>query len=135
MSQLGLMVVAIGLSSYNVALFHLLCHAFYKAALFLGAGSIIHAVHDNQDLRKMGGVNFILAFNLLCYANCFPFPLVAFPFLYGLYSKRSDIRISFWEFTFSGVAVYTISLIGAFFTTLYSIKILYLTFLAVPSWP
>jgi NADH-ubiquinone oxidoreductase chain 5 len=56
MSQLGMMVVAIGLSSYNIALFHLINHAFYKGLLFLGAGAVIHAVADNQDLRKYGGL-------------------------------------------------------------------------------
>jgi len=56
MSQLGMMVIAIGLSSYNVALFHLINHAFYKGLLFLGAGAVIHAVADNQDLRKYGGL-------------------------------------------------------------------------------
>jgi len=55
MSQLGMMVIAVGLSSYNIALFHLVNHAFYKALLFLGAGAVIHAVADNQDFRHMVG--------------------------------------------------------------------------------
>ena len=54
MSQLGMMVIAIGLSSYNIGLFHLVNHAFYKGLLFLGAGAVIHAVADNQDFRKYG---------------------------------------------------------------------------------
>ncbi len=60
MSQLGMMVIAIGLSSYNVAIFHLVNHAFYKGLLFLGAGAVIHAVADNQDFRKYGGLNAYL---------------------------------------------------------------------------
>ena len=60
MSQLGMMVIAIGLSSYNIALFHLVNHAFYKALLFLGAGAVIHAVADNQDFRKYGGLRTFL---------------------------------------------------------------------------
>jgi NADH-ubiquinone oxidoreductase chain 5 len=56
MSQLGMMVIAIGLSSYNIALFHLINHAFYKGLLFLGAGVVIHAVVDNQDFRKYGAL-------------------------------------------------------------------------------
>src|SRR5690625_7429512 len=56
MSQLGMMVIAIGLSSYNIAIFHLINHAFYKGLLFLGAGAVIHAVADNQDLRRYGGL-------------------------------------------------------------------------------
>jgi NADH:ubiquinone oxidoreductase subunit 5 (subunit L)/multisubunit Na+/H+ antiporter MnhA subunit len=67
MSQLGMMVIAIGLSSYNLALFHLVNHAFYKALLFLGAGAVIHAVADNQ------------AFNLLSYAYSF-FKFSSLPF-------------------------------------------------------
>merc|ERR1712070_877705 len=60
MSQLGMMVIAIGLSSYNVAIFHLVNHAFYKGLLFLGAGAVIHAVADNQDFRKYGGLKSFL---------------------------------------------------------------------------
>ncbi len=71
MSQLGMMVIAIGLSSYNVALFHLVNHAFYKGLLFLGAGAVIHAVADNQDFRRYGGLRVFLTFNLLSNVNCF----------------------------------------------------------------
>ena len=60
MSQLGMMVIAVGLSSYNIALFHLVNHAFYKALLFLGAGAVIHSVADNQDFRKFGGLKTFL---------------------------------------------------------------------------
>ena len=131
MSQLGLMVVAIGLSSYNVALFHLVNHAFYKAALFLGAGSIIHAVADNQDFRKYGGLREFLplTYSVILIASL---SLAAFPFLTGFYSKDLILESAFGQFTFSGVSVYVISTIGAIFTTLYSVKVLYLTFLANP---
>ena len=79
MSQLGMMVVAIGLSSYNVALFHLINHAFYKGLLFLGAGAVIHAVSDNQDLRKYGGlIHWLpLTYSVILIASL---SLVAFPF-------------------------------------------------------
>jgi NADH:ubiquinone oxidoreductase subunit 5 (subunit L)/multisubunit Na+/H+ antiporter MnhA subunit len=78
MSQLGMMVIAVGLSSYNVALFHLVNHAFYKALLFLGAGSVIHAVADNQDFRKYGGLRpFLpLTYSVMLIASL---SLVAFP--------------------------------------------------------
>lgn len=74
MSQLGMMVIAIGLSSYNVALFHLVNHAFYKGLLFLGAGAVIHAVGDNQDFRKgCNGKNccnyYTNTCNKMCTAN------------------------------------------------------------------
>jgi NADH-ubiquinone oxidoreductase chain 5 len=134
MSQLGLMVVAIGLSSYNVALFHLVNHAFYKALLFLGAGSVIHAVADNQDLRRMGGlISYLpLTYSVMLIASL---SLAAFPFLTGFYSKDFILESTFGQFSFSGLAVYVIATIGAIFTTLYSIKILYLTFLARPNGP
>ena len=63
-SQLGYMVFACGLSSYNVSLFHLMNHAFFKALLFLSAGSVIHALSDEQDMRKMGGLLKLLPYNL-----------------------------------------------------------------------
>ena len=79
MSQLGMMVIAVGLSSYNIALFHLVNHAFYKALLFLGAGAVIHAVADNQDFRKYGGLRpFLpLTYSVMLIASL---SLVAFPF-------------------------------------------------------
>ncbi|ROV86696.1 hypothetical protein VPNG_10405 [Cytospora leucostoma] len=132
MSQLGLMVVAIGLSSYNIALFHLINHAFYKAALFLGAGSIIHAVADNQDFRKYGGLREFLplTYSVILIASM---SLAAFPFMTGFYSKDLILESAFGQFTFSGVSVYVISTVGAIFTTLYSVKVIYLTFLANPN--
>ncbi len=134
MSQLGMMVVGIGLSSYNVALFHLINHAFYKALLFLGAGSVIHAVADNQDLRKYGGlINYLpLTYSVMLIASL---SLVAFPFMTGFYSKDFILESAYGQFSFSGVAAHIIATIGAVFTTLYSVKVLYLTFLANPNGP
>src|SRR3954453_11227110 len=134
MSQLGMMVIAIGLSSYNVALFHLINHAFYKALLFLGAGSVIHAVADNQDFRKFGGLrNYLpLTYSVMLIASL---SLVAFPFMTGFYSKDFILESAYGQFSFSGVAVYIIATIGAIFTTLYSVKVLYLTFLTNPNGP
>jgi NADH-ubiquinone oxidoreductase chain 5 len=132
MSQLGMMVIAIGLSSYNIALFHLINHAFYKALLFLGAGSVIHAVADNQDLRKYGGlISYLpLTYSVMLIASL---SLVAFPFMTGFYSKDFILESAYGQFSFSGITVYFIATIGAIFTTLYSVKILYLTFLASPN--
>ena len=134
MSQLGMMVIAIGLSSYNVALFHLVNHAFYKALLFLGAGAVIHAVSDNQDFRKYGGLRQFLplTYSVMLIASL---SLVAFPFMTGFYSKDFILESAYGQFTFSGVAVYFIATIGAMFTTLYSIKVLYVTFLSNPLGP
>ena len=134
MSQLGMMVVAIGLSSYNVALFHLVNHAFYKGLLFLGAGAVIHAVADNQDFRKYGGLKAFLplTYSVMLIASL---SLVAFPFMTGFYSKDFILESAYGQFYFSSVAVYFISTIGAMFTTLYSTKVLYLTFLSNPNGP
>nr|QCX31970.1 NADH dehydrogenase subunit 5 [Nadvornikia sorediata] len=134
MSQLGIMVIAVGLSSYNIALFHLVNHAFYKALLFLGAGAVIHAVADNQDFRKYGGLKEFLplSYSVMLIASL---SLVAFPFMTGFYSKDFILESSYGQFYFSGIAVYFIAVIGAMFTTLYSIKVLYLTFITNPNGP
>jgi NADH-ubiquinone oxidoreductase chain 5 len=134
MSQLGMMVIAIGLSSYNVALFHLVNHAFYKALLFLGAGAVIHAVSDNQDFRKYGGLRpFLpLTYSVMLIASL---SLVAFPFMTGFYSKDFILESAYGQFYFSSTIIYFIATIGAMFTTLYSVKVLYLTFLTNPNGP
>ena len=134
MSQLGMMVIAVGLSSYNIALFHLVNHAFYKALLFLGAGAVIHAVADNQDFRKYGGLRAFLplTYSVMLIASL---SLVAFPFMTGFYSKDFIIESAYGQYYFSGTAVYFVSTIGAMFTTLYSVKVLYLTFLTNPNGP
>ena len=120
MSQLGMMVIAIGLSSYNLALFHLVNHAFYKGLLFLGAGSVIHAVGDNQDFRRYGGlISFLpLTYSVMLIASL---SLVAFPFMTGFYSKDFILESSFGQYYFSSLAAYVIAVIGAIFTTLYSV--------------
>jgi len=134
MSQLGMMVIAIGLSSYNVALFHLVNHAFYKGLLFLGAGAVIHAVSDNQDFRKYGGLKTFLplTYSVMLIASL---SLVAFPFMTGFYSKDFILESAYGQFYFSSVVIYWISTIAAMFTTLYSVKVLYLTFLTNPNGP
>jgi NADH-ubiquinone oxidoreductase chain 5 len=132
MSQLGMMVIAIGLSSYNIAIYHLINHAFYKGLLFLGAGAVIHAVADNQDFRKYGGlISFLpLSYSVMLIASL---SLVAFPFMTGFYSKDFILESAYSQFQISSISVYIIAIIGAIFTTLYSVKVLYLTFLATPN--
>nr|AOR87398.1 NADH dehydrogenase subunit 5 [Cordyceps militaris]UYL26229.1 NADH dehydrogenase subunit 5 [Cordyceps militaris]UYL26256.1 NADH dehydrogenase subunit 5 [Cordyceps militaris] len=134
MSQLGMMVIAIGLSSYNIAIFHLVNHAFYKGLLFLGAGAVIHAVADNQDLRRYGGlISFLpLTYTVILIASL---SLVAFPFMTGFYSKDFILESAFGQYHFSSISVYFIATIGAIFTTLYSVKVIYLTFIANPNGP
>ena len=132
MSQLGMMFVAIGLSAHNIALFHLINHAFYKALLFLAAGSVIHAVSDSQDFRKYGGLKELLplTYSVMLIGSL---SLVAFPFMTGFYSKDFILESAYAQFTYSSYVVYYITTTGAMFTTLYSIKILYLTFLTNPN--
>lgn len=132
MSQLGMMVIAIGLSSYNIAIFHLMNHAFYKGLLFLGAGAVIHAVGDNQDLRKYGGlITFLpLTYTVILIASL---SLVAFPFMTGFYSKDFILESAYGQYFFSSINVYFIAVIGAIFTTLYSVKVIYLTFITNPN--
>jgi len=132
MSQLGMMVIAIGLSSYSLALFHLVNHAFYKALLFLCAGAVIHAVADNQDFRKYGGLIFYLplTYSLMLAASL---SLVAFPFMTGFYSKDLILEAAYGKYNLHSNTVYFIATIGVMFTTLYSVKVLYLTFLTSPN--
>jgi NADH-ubiquinone oxidoreductase chain 5 len=134
MSQLGMMVIAVGLSCYNIALFHLINHAFYKGLLFLGAGAVIHAVADNQDFRRYGGlIPFLpLTYSVILIASL---SLVAFPFMTGFYSKDFILESAYGQYYFSSTVVYIIATIGAMFTTLYSVKVLYLTFLTNPNGP
>lgn len=132
--QLGMMVIAVGLSSYNIALFHLINHAFYKGLLFLAAGAVIHSLADNQDFRKYGGLRpFLpLTYSVMLIASL---SLVAFPFMTGFYSKDFILESAYGQFYFSTTVVYFIATIGAMFTTLYSVKVLYLTFLTNPNGP
>src|SRR5271154_4139806 len=134
MSQLGMMVIAVGLSSYNIALFHLVNHAFYKGLLFLGAGAVIHAVADNQDFRKYGGlIGYLpLTYSVMLIASL---SLVAIPFMTGFYSKDFILESAYGQYHLSSIIVYFIATIGAMFTTLYSVKVLYLTFLTNPNGP
>lgn len=132
MSQLGMMVIAVGLSYYNLALFHLINHAFYKGLLFLAAGSVIHAMADNQDLRKYGGLLIFLplTYSVMLIASL---SLVAFPFMTGFYSKDFILESAYGQFYFSSITIYYLASISALFTTLYSIKVLYLTFICNPN--
>ena len=127
-----MMIIAIGLSCYNIALFHLINHAFYKGLLFLGAGAVIHAVADNQDFRKYGGLIIFLplTYSVMLIASL---SLVAFPYMTGFFSKDFILESAYGQFYLSSIIVYFIAIIGAMFTTLYSVKVLYLTFLTSPN--
>lgn len=128
-SQLGYMIFSCGLSSYDVGLFHLSNHAFFKALLFLGAGSVIHALSDEQDMRKMGGLKNLLPFSygIMLIGS---FALMGFPFLAGFYSKDIILEVSYASFSISGHFSFILGCLAAFCTAFYSIRLLYLVFLA-----
>lgn len=131
-SQLGYMVFACGLSSYEVGMFHLSNHAFFKALLFLGAGSVIHAMSDEQDMRKLGGLKQILPFtySVILIGSL---ALIGFPFLAGFYSKDVILEVSASTYTVVSQFAYTLGLLAAFCTAFYSTRLLYLVFLADPN--
>ena len=127
-----MMVIAIGLSSYHIALFHLINHAFYKGLLFLSAGSVIHALSDNQDFRKYGGlIKFLpLTYSVMLIGSL---SLIAFPFMTGFYSKDFILESIYGQYTICNLSVYIVAVVGAIFTSLYSVKVLYLIFFAKPN--
>ena len=131
-SQLGYMVFACGSSNYSVGIFHLANHAFFKALLFLGAGSVIHAVADEQDMRKMGGLKNLVPFTYSM-ITIGSLALIGFPFLTGFYSKDLILEVSFGKFTNQSHFSYYLGSIGAFFTAFYSTRLLFLTFLSKPN--
>jgi len=96
-SQLGYMVVACGISHYSISLFHLMNHAFFKALLFLSAGSVIHALSDEQDMRKMGGLIKLipLTYILVVIGSL---SLMGFPYLTGFYSKDLILELAFEQY-------------------------------------
>jgi len=131
-SQLGYMVFACGLSNYSVGVFHLANHAFFKALLFLGAGSVIHAVADEQDMRKMGGLRKLVPFtySMMIIGSL---ALIGFPFLTGFYSKDVVLEVAYGKYTSEGHFSYTLGSLGAFLTAFYSTRLIYLTFLSSPN--
>ena len=128
-SQLGYMVFACGLSNYNVAIFHLSNHAFFKALLFLGAGSIIHSVADEQDIRRLGGLLKLLPF---AYSTALigSLALIGFPFFAGFYSKDSLLEVAFSLHTYVGFVCFLLGSFSALFTAFYSTRLLVLVFLS-----
>jgi NADH-ubiquinone oxidoreductase chain 5 len=128
-SQLGYMIFACGISNYSVSVFHLMNHACFKALLFLSAGSVIHAMSDEQDMRKMGGLASLLPFT---YAMMLigSLSLIGFPFLTGFYSKDVILELAYTKYTISGNFAFWLGSVSVFFTSYYSFRLLFLTFLA-----
>ncbi len=131
LSQLGYMTVALGLSAYSAAVYHLMTHAFFKALLFLAAGSVIIGMHHEQDMRKMGGLRKYMPITFFT-SLLGTLALVGTPFLSGFYSKDTIIEAAHlraaenagWVAQYANIAV----LLGAFVTSFYSFRLLYMTF-------
>nr|NP_150355.1 NADH dehydrogenase subunit 5 [Rhizophydium sp. 136]AAK84285.1 NADH dehydrogenase subunit 5 [Rhizophydium sp. 136] len=131
MSQLGYMIVAVGISQYNVALFHLITHAFFKSLLFLASGAVLHAVMDNQDIRKMGGLNIHLPYTYLVFLFG-SLSLMAFPFTAGFYSKDFLLEILLVPNNFTHTIAYIFTLLGALLTSTYSARTKMIALLSRP---
>src|SRR6478609_3756118 len=131
LSQLGYMTVALGVSAYSAGVYHLMTHAFFKALLFLGAGSVIIGMHHEQDMRRMGGLKKYMPITYWTMVIG-TLALVGTPFFSGFYSKDTIIEAAMehaheannWVATYAYWAV----LLGAFVTSFYSFRLLYLTF-------
>ena len=115
-------------SNYSIGMFHLLNHAYFKALLFLSAGAIIHALCDEQDMRRMGGLVKVLPYSYVM-VLIGSFALVGFPFLTGFYSKDAIIETAYAKYNFEGNFCLWLGLISACFTSFYSVRLIYLTFL------
>ena len=126
-SQLGYMFFAAGLGAYHIAIFHLFTHAFFKALLFLGAGSVIHAFNDEQDMRNMGGVwkKIPYTYSLMIIGTL---ALTGFPFLSGFFSKDAIIETAYNSTSFFAGYAVTIGVLTAFMTSLYSWRLIFMTF-------
>jgi NADH-ubiquinone oxidoreductase chain 5 len=133
-SQLGYMVMAVGLSQYNVALMHVINHAFFKALLFLGAGAVIHSFSDQQDVRRLGGlINFLpFTYTAMLVGSL---SLLATPWLTGFYSKDLIIELAYGQYSFSGTYAYILGSLTAGITAFYSFRLISLVFLTVPNGP
>jgi len=126
-SQLGYMFVALGVGAYSAGIYHLFTHAFFKALLFLGAGSVIHAMHHEQDIRKMGGlwskIPFTGAMMLIG-----TLALTGFPFTAGFFSKDAIIEAAYASHRTGHVYAFLLTVAAAFMTSFYSWRLFFLTF-------
>ena len=126
-SQLGYMFFAAGLGAYNSSIFHLMTHGFFKALLFLSAGSVIHALHHEQDMRKMGGL-----FNKIPFTGSMMWigslAIIGFPYFSGYYSKESILENAYFASSFMANFAYIVGILTALLTAFYSWRLLFLTF-------
>ena len=126
-SQLGYMFFAAGVGAYNVAMFHLFTHAFFKALLFLGSGSVIHAFKDEQNINNMGGVWKKLPYTYVLMIIG-TLALTGFPFLSGFYSKDAIIEFAYLKGNTTGYYAAGVGIVTAFLTSIYSWRLIFKTF-------
>jgi len=130
-SQLGYMFFACGVSAYSAGIFHLMTHGFFKALLFLGAGSVIHAMSDEQDMRKMGGIwKMVPATYALMWIGSLA--LAGVPFFAGYYSKDIILEAAYGAHTGIGMYAFWLGIAAAFLTAFYSWRLLFMTFHGAP---
>ena len=127
LSQLGYMTVALGASAYQIAIFHLGAHAFFKALLFLAAGSVIIAMHHEQDMRKMGGLRAIMPVTYIT-AAVGSLALAGVPPFAGFFSKDAIIESARHSHLWGATYAYAAVLLGVFVTAFYSFRLLFMTF-------
>ncbi len=132
-SQLGYMFVALGVGGYSLAIFHLFTHAFFKALLFLGAGSVIHAMHHEQDMRNMGGLakRIPITFWMMTIGT---FALTGLPLMAGFFSKDAIIEAAFASQRPGAIYAFLLTTIAAGLTSFYSWRLVYMTFFGKPRW-
>lgn len=130
-SQLGYMFFAIGVSAYSAAIFHLMTHAFFKALLFLGAGSVIHAMSDEQDMRKMGGIwrKVPVTYSLMWIGSL---ALAGMPFFAGFYSKDIILEAAWGAHSWVGTYAFWMGIGAAILTAFYSWRLIIMTFHGAP---
>ncbi len=126
-SQLGYMFFAAGVGAYHVAIFHLFTHAFFKALLFLGAGSVIHSLNDEQDIRNMGGLWKKMPYTWISMLVG-TLALTGFPFLSGYYSKDAIIEFAYLSGSNIGYVAAVVGIVTAFLTAIYSWRLIFKTF-------
>ncbi len=126
-SQLGYMFFACGISAYSLGIYHLVTHAFFKALLFLGAGSVIHACHHEQDIKKMGGLRKKLPYTYF-FIIIGSLALAGIPPLAGFFSKDLILEYAFSMHNINGNFVYAFGCLGAFMTAIYSTRVICLAF-------
>ena len=122
------------LSQYNVALMHVVNHAFFKALLFLGAGAVIHSFSDQQDVRRLGGLIKFLPFTYTAMLVG-TLSLLATPWLTGFYSKDLIIELAFAQYSFEGTFAFILGSLTAGLTAFYSFRLISLVFLTKPNGP